>query len=196
MNRAIVFTLLTVPVFVACQTVSNAPYEPASKPESMEYGRDVLDAYPGDVRSNLDAYTGVGVAWAGIIQDTAIDSAHGGVVYATTTFDHHYFDWQENRDCHGVELSVSPRGEGLFRVEWEMTKYDPSSSDDDAVKYAAPGKLAIVYGVPERIEDGTVVLRYRFLRVLDPSHFSTNVFDYTRFGEPFTYIYTPPFKPQ
>jgi hypothetical protein len=196
MNRAIVLTLLTVPFFVSCVSMTNAPYQPANKPETIEYGRDVLDAYPGDVRTNLDAYSNIGVAWAGIIQDTTVESGPGGLIYATTTLDHHYFDWQENRDCHGVQLCVSPRGEGPFRVKWEMSKNDPEASVDDAAKFAAPGKLAIVYGVPERVEDGTVVLRYRYLRVLDSSHFATNVFDYSRFGEPFTYIYSPPVKPQ
>jgi hypothetical protein len=196
MNRAIILALLTAPLFVSCESVTNAPYEPDSKPEKIEYGRDVLDAYPGDVRTNLDAYANIGVAWAGIIQDTAVAPGPDGMIYATTTFDHHYFDWQENRNDHGVLLCVSPRGEGPFRVKWELTRNDPEATSDDALKYAAPGKLAIVYGVPERLDDGTVVLRYRYLRVLDPSHFTTNVYDYSRFGEPFRYIYGLPTKPQ
>jgi hypothetical protein len=196
MNRAIVLTLLTVPLFVACETVTNAPYQPADKPEKIEYGRDVLDAYPGDVRTNMEAYANIGVAWAGIIQDTSVQTGDDGKIYATTTLDHHYFDWQENRDLHGVELCVSPRGEGSFRVKWAMNRADPEATLDDAAKYAAPGNLAIVYGVPEHIEDGTIILHYRYLRVLDPSHFATNVFDYSRFGEPFTYLNGPPVKPQ
>jgi len=188
-------TLLTVPALVACNTINNAPYKPADKPEQTEYNKDVLDAYPGDVRSNLDAYAGVGVAWAGIIQDTTVETGPRGVVYATTTLDHHYFDWQENHSLDGVQLCVSPRGEGPFRVKWEMVLNDEDATAKDAAAYAAPGKLAIVYGVPERVDDGTVVLRYRYLRVVDPSHYSTNVYDYSRFGEPFTYI-EPSVKPQ
>jgi hypothetical protein len=174
--------------------MSNAPYRPADKPENIEYGRDTLDAYPADVRTNLDAYSNTGVAWAGIIQNTVIEPGAGGVIHATSTLDHHYFDWQENCDIDGVHLRLSPRGEGPFRVKWEMAKTDEDSTIEDAAKYAAPGNLAIVYGVPERVEDGVVVLHYRYLRVLDPSHFSTNVFDYSRFGEPVTYI-DPPGKP-
>jgi hypothetical protein len=195
MNRAIVFTLLTVPFFAACNTMSNAPYKPADDPEAKEYKRDVLDAYPADVRSNLDAYAGVGVAWAGIIQSTDVKAGKDGALFATTTLDHHYFDWQQNSDLHGAQLCVSPRGEGPFRVKWELTKNDPEATAKDAANYAAPGNLAIVYGVPEAIDNGTVVLRYRYLRIVDPNHFSTNIYDYSRFGEPFTYI-EPSVKPQ
>src|SRR5579872_2079748 len=172
MNRAIVLTFLTLPVFVACNTMNNAPYKPADKSETTEFNRDVLDAYPGDVRSNLDTYAGVGVAWAGIIQDTAVETGKDGVIHATTTLDHHYFDWQQNNSLDGAMLNVSPRGEGAFRINWDMTLNDEDTTARDAAAYAAPGKLAIVYGVPQSVDNGTVVLRYRYLRVVDNDHYT------------------------
>ena len=54
------------------------------------------------------------------------------------------------------------------------------------MNYAAPGKLAIVYGTPESVdEDGTIVLRYHYTRILDVERFTTNELDYGRVGEPF-----------
>ena len=62
---------------------------------------------------------------------------------------------------------MSPRGEGLFRTDWVLRGNGPEAGTEAAESFASPGKLAIVYGVPEKVEDGTVVLRYRFLRVVD-----------------------------
>jgi hypothetical protein len=69
-------------------------------------------------------------------------------------------------------LLISPRGEGQFRMRWHEPQ-GPDATENDAIKYATPGKLAIVYGTPESVdEDGTIVLRYHYIRILDPAHFS------------------------
>ena len=175
---------------------SDAPYTPSNQSEQLEYSRDLLNAYPADVRTNLESYTNVGVAWAGIIRDTTIDDSANGVISATTSFDHHYFDWQQDWTTHGQLLNVSPRGEGVFVTHWKMRKDEFDATTEDAENFAAPGKLAIVYGVPQALQDGTIVLRYRYLRVVDPTHFNTNVYDYGRFDEPVRYLYTPAVKPQ
>ena len=92
-------------------------------------------------------------------------------------------------------MNLSPRGEGPFRTAWVL-RGEGAEADAAAESFASPGKLAIVYGVPEKVEDGTVVLRYRFLRMVDVDGFNTNRFDYGRFGEPFRYIDNPPGKPK
>jgi hypothetical protein len=65
-----------------------------------------------------------------------------------------------------------------------MRKKDNDASAYDAEKFAHEGKLAIVYGVPESVTaDGTVVLKYSYLRILGRAHFVTNYIDYGRLGE-------------
>jgi hypothetical protein len=40
--------------------------------------------------------------------------------------------------------------------------------------------------VPEKIDpDGTIVMHYKYLRIIDRDNFTTNEYDYGRMGEPF-----------
>jgi len=135
------------------------------------------------------------VAWVGVIRSTdAQEDDFGGKISAETIFEHHYFDWEQDTDAAGVNLLVSPRGEGSFSCHWKMRKRNNDASAYDAEKFAYAGKLAIVYGVPESVNaDGTVVLKYCYLRILDRGHFSTNEIDYGRLGlEPYRPIGVPP----
>ncbi len=153
-------------------------------------------------RKDPAAHAGAAVAWAGIIRSTdAREAPEGDKIVADTVFEHHYFDWVQDHNGHDVKLSISPRGEGLFRAKWQLDKTGQAASAASAEAYAGPGKLAIVYGVPEKVDaDGTVVLKYRFLRILGADHFTTNEFDYGRLGEPFRVIHSqsktnsPPMK--
>jgi hypothetical protein len=170
-------------------------YRPASRPEKAEMRKDPLDVYPADFRQHPELLTNTGVGWAGIILRTEAHTGPDGLIHAVTTFEHHYFDWQEDRRFGHIQLHLSPRGEGLFRTEWVLRRNDKEAGGEEAEKFAGPGKLAIVYGVPDKVEDGTVVLRYRFLRVVDAQDYNTNKFDYGRLGEPFRYIDNPPRTP-
>jgi hypothetical protein len=169
----------------------NESYQPVTKPEQIEFARDRLDVYPDDVRKVPATYVGAAVVWAGIIRSTdAREEDEGGKIVATTVFEHHYFDGVQYNNGHRVTLFVSPRGEGLFRAKWHMDKIGRDATAESAEKYAGEGKLALVYGVPEKVDaDGTVVLKYRYLRILGADQFSTNKFDYGRFGEPFRAIH-------
>ena len=189
MNRIIALTLTAVPLLASC-VVSNVQYRPANKPESKEFAKDLLDVYPGEIRRNIDAYTNVAVAWAGIIRNTDGSDGRSNMIHAVTTIEHRYFDWEEDRHLGNAKLNISPRGEGLFQTAWDLQRRDPNVTSHEAEIYAAPGDLAIVYGVPERVEQDVVVLKYRYIRIIDPKNFSTNIFDYGRFGEPFRYIDT------
>jgi hypothetical protein len=185
-NSVVAFFALTL--LVSCATrAGNESYQPASKPEQTELLRSRVDVYPDDVRKQPASYEGVPVVWAGIIRSTdARDEGETGKIAAETVFEHHYFNGIEYNDGHRITLFVSPRGEGLFRLAWHLDKIGDAATADSAEAYAAPGKLALIYGVPEKVKpDGTVVLKYRYLRILDPGQFSTNKFDYGRFGEPF-----------
>jgi len=192
MIRIFVLAFFALNVFVSCVSrVSNVPYQPATKPEKIEFARDRLDVYPDDVRKNPAAHAGAPVVWAGIIRSTdAYEQDEGDKIVADTVFEQHYFDWVQDGEGRGVKLSVSPRGEGLFRTRWHLNKTTQDSTAKSAEKYAGPGNLAIVYGVPENVDtNGIVILKYRYLRILDADHFSTNEFDYGRLGEPFSVLH-------
>jgi hypothetical protein len=186
MMRHVVLAVFAASCLVSCE--SNAPYEPANRPEQIEYKKVRLDVYPDDVRKDPAHYINTPVAWVGVIRSTdAQENDYGGKISADTVFDHHYFDWEQDTDAAGVDLLVSPRGEGSFSCHWEMRRKDDEATAYSAEKFARAGKLAIVYGVPESVTaDGTVVLKYCYLRILNRSHFSTNELDYGRLGlEPY-----------
>jgi len=184
MNPKLILPLLAAGL-VSC--AKDAPYHPVTKPEKIEYRNDRGDIYPEDVRKNLAYFSKVRVAWAGIIQsNNATEEDLDGKIRMETLFTHHYFDWTQDEHAHGVRLLISPRGEGVFRMRWHVSRKDPDASEADAMKYAAPGKLALVYGTPESIDDdGTIVLGYHYIRILGPGHFSATELDYGRLGESF-----------
>jgi hypothetical protein len=199
MSRIYILAFFALNVLVSCVShVANVPYQPATKPEKIEFAHDRLDIYPDDFRKNPMAHSGVAVAWAGIIRSTeAYEKDVGDKIVADTVFEQHYFDWVQDGEGQDVRLAVSPRGEGLFRTRWTLDKTIQEAGAKSAERYAAPGKLAIVYGVPESVDtNGTVVLKYRYLRILGVDHFSTNQFDYGRLGEPFTVLHSESAAPR
>jgi hypothetical protein len=126
------------------------------------------------------------VAWAGIVvSNDATEEEFGGKIRMDTVFEHHYFNWQQEKRAGGVMLRVSPLGEGRFRMSWRMDRSNPEATEADALNSAAPGKLAIVYGTPESVDsDGTIVLRYHYIRIFDPSQFTVGALDYGRAAVP------------
>jgi hypothetical protein len=196
MIRILVVALCAVTVCVSCAShtsqgprdhyVGNEVYQPVTKPEQIEFSRDRLDVYPDDVRTNFAKYAGTGVVWAGIIRNTDISEPDDSdKIMADTIFEHHYFNGVQYNTGHGIKLFISPRGEGLFRTRWSLNRVGKEATAESAEKYARDGKLAIVYGVTTKVDpNGTVVLRYRYLRILGPDQFSTNELDYGRFGQP------------
>jgi len=183
MMRHFALALFAASFLASCE--SNAPYEPVNRPEQIEFKRARLEVYPDDVRRDVDHYANTPVAWVGVIRSTdAQEDDYGGGITAETVFEHHYFDWEQDKDPSGVNLMVSPRGEGSFTCNWQLRKMASDASAYDAEKFAHNGKLAIVYGVPESVKpDGTIVLKYTYLRILGRAHFSTNYIDYGRLGE-------------
>jgi hypothetical protein len=185
MKLKIVLTVLAAGLLTAC--AYNAPYRPANRPEKMEYGNDHKDVYPEDVRKDAALYAKVRVVWAGIIvTNDAVDDESGDKINMNTVFEHHYYDWLVNENAGSKHLLISPRGEGRFRMHWQMNRRNAESSSADALQYAKPGSVAVVYGSPESLDDnGTIVMHYRSVRIFGPEHFTAKDLDYGRIGEPY-----------
>ena len=186
MKQNVVLTLLAAAGLLTACTY-NAPYHPADRPEKMEYGNDRRDAYPEDVRKDPSVYAKVRIAWAGVIVSNDVTDGDGGdKIGMDTVFEHHYFNWQVDDHAGMKKLLISPRGEGRFRMHWKMDRRDADASGGDAMAYAQPGNVAVVYGTPESVDDnGTIVLRYRYIHVYGPTHFNGKELDYGRIGEPY-----------
>jgi hypothetical protein len=172
--------LLAVALLPACSTYS--PYRPDAWQEKVEFNNDRSSIFPEDVRKDPIAYTRNRVAWAGIIlRNEATVEKYGGNIRMDTVFEHHYFDWKQTRQARGTTFAISPRGEGRFRMTWYMNRKAPDTTEADAIKFAAPGDLAIVYGTPEAVDDdGTIMLRYHYVRIIKPGHFMDSKIDYGR----------------
>ncbi len=180
--------LMTLVAGLLMSCAHTVPYKPANSVEKVEFRHDHVNIYPEDVRKFPDRYTNMTLVWAGlIVTNGATEEDLGGKIRMETLVDHRYFDWEQERFEGDPKLLVSPRGEGFFTMQWEVEKTDADSSFADASKYAAPGKLAIVYGTPLSVdEDGVIKMRYHYIRILDRTEFSTDVITYGRTGkEPF-----------
>jgi hypothetical protein len=185
MKHNVVLTLLASGLLVSC--AYNTSYRPVSRPEKMEYHNNHQDIYPEDVRTDPALYSKLRVAWVGVIvTNNATDHDSGDKIGMDTVFDHHYCDWQVDEAAGSKRLLISPRGEGRFRMHWELNRKDTDATSVDAQKYACPGSLAIVYASPESVDDdGTIVMHYRYIRVMGPAHFTRRDMDYGRRGEPY-----------
>jgi hypothetical protein len=185
MKNNVVLTLLAAGLLTSC--AYNAQYRPVNRPERMEFGNDHRDVYPEDVRKDPALYAKVRVVWAGVIvTNDAEDEDNGDKISMNTLFEHHYFDWQVNDTAGTKHLLISPRGEGRFRMHWKLDRTTADASSADAMQYASPGSVAVVYGTPESVEDdGTVVMHYRYVRIFGPTHFTGKYLDYGREGEPY-----------
>ena len=182
--------LLLLPlILLASCSHSRKAYAPLAY-EKTEQSLVAYDVWPDDVRAHFSDYTNTIVAWVGVIKDTAAFNKQDTTAFnklapelmtATTTLDHHYFDWKEEHHSSASKYSISPRGEGAFQVDWELRRVTPTATTADADKYAGPGKLAVVYGVPERVTDnGTIILKYRYLRVIETEDFDVSTLSYGR----------------
>ncbi len=179
---------LTV-IFLAGCSSSNEPYALHSTPEKIEWNGDSLDVYPNDVRQDPARYGDQRVAWAGIIRSSDAEEFGDGLMKIHSVFEHRYFDWEQDQINGKLRYGLSPRGEGLFETDWVVRKIDPDADAQKAEAFGAPGKMAIVYGVPDKVDsDGVVHLQYRFVQIVDKKNYDTHVFDYGRFGEPVTYL--------
>ncbi len=155
-------------------------YRPISAWEQAEFEKAKRDVYPDDVRKDVTKYQSVVVAWPGIILQSEVHEREDNIEIVFL-LEHHYYDWIEDFSIQRARIFLSPRGEGLFQTSWYLRK---EANLSDARKAAAPGNLAIVYGIPERTEDSIMILKSSYVRGIDKEWYTTDVLDYGREGEP------------
>lgn len=188
MRRFILFLMLAAPFLFAC--ASGKPYKPIDRFETLEFSRAAIEVTPEMVRSHLSDYTNTVVAWVGVIKKTeAFEDGKNFQIRNVSLIEHRYYDWIKNRAKSKAPHEVSTRGQGLFRVEWFLNRLIPEATSDEAESLAAPDKVVVVYGIPEKVEaDGTVVLSYRYLRVFKGNEVDARSVDFGSADEPFRYV--------
>jgi hypothetical protein len=172
MANRLALPLVMVLALAGCSNM----YRPISTLESDALSRSRKDVFPDDFRSSKMPLGSVEVAWAGVIRDSKINDA--GDRYAVELeIQHHYFDWvQDNLRFH-----LSPRGEGLVRTKWALFT---SLKPETVASEVRPGRMIVIYGFPESVASGTLVMKSTYLRTFDPDVFRTNTMDYGRPGSP------------
>jgi hypothetical protein len=186
MRRFFVFLILATPFLFAC---AGRPYKPLNRFEKTELGRASIEVTPDMVRAHLEDYTNTIVAWAGVLKKTeAFEDGKDSQIRAISLLEHRYYDWVRDRSKSKATHEISTRGQGLFRVEWYSNRRILESSADDVEWFAEPEKVAVVYGIPEKVEpDGTVVLKYRYLRIFKEKEVDARTVDFGGATDPFRY---------
>jgi hypothetical protein len=141
------------------------------------------------VRAHLNDYTNTVVAWAGVIKKTeAFEDGLNFQIRAVSLFEHRFYDWKTDRTKAKAKYEVSTRGQGLFRVEWYMNRLIIDADGYEAEAFAGPEKVAVIYGTPEKVEaDGTIVLKYRYLRIFNENQVDAHSADFGALTEPYRY---------
>ena len=158
-------------------------YQGLSAPEEQHLQSANKEIYPNDVRADLQKYQSTKVAWPGIVTEATV-TEKAGRVEIRFSVEHHYYDWILDYSIQQEKIFLSPRGEGLFTtvciVKPDTAQLRQFQSD------TAPGNLLIVYGRPENVDEGVILLTCNFIRLFPKEWFRTDIFDYGRRGEPFS----------
>ena len=159
-------------------------YRGLSEGEQEHFSKANREIYPNDVRSNFQQNSSIKVAWPGFITEAKWDEKEGA--YATTfVLEHHYYDWILDYSIQKEKLFLSSRGEGAFAT------ICPSKPEQKSQTSSATGNLLIVYGTPERLEEGVVFLTCDYARFIKRDWVRTDVFEYGRPGEPMKFLNVP-----
>lgn len=90
------------------------PYEPPDADEARALAAARRDVFPRDVREDPSLRDTV-ISWAGIVRGASPNEAGRGSVLVIA--EHHYFDWLKDHGAQTEVFFLSPRGEGMFRIE-------------------------------------------------------------------------------
>ena len=149
-------------------------YMPQSNWELQEYNGTDFRILPNDVRQDLDRYKSSRIAWVGIIQESEFYENPDNYE-VLLLMQHRYFDWQVDYSMTKSKYLVSTQGEGLFQTSWRLTK------DADLPYFMdrfSAGNLAIVYATPDTVINYVVLVKSRYIRILDKSEFNATELNY------------------
>ncbi len=149
-------------------------YTPQSPWEREEYLKSNFTIHPHDVRQDLQKWRSIPIAWVGVIQETEFYEAENRYE-VILLMEHHYFDWKEESFDPNKMYYPSSRGEGLFQTTWYLKK---SADLDYFQNRFAPGNLAIVYAQPDTVINEVILVKCRYLRVIEHQNFRLDQSDY------------------
>ncbi len=174
--------LLVSMVLIGCP--HSKLYRGLSEVEQDHFSKANREIYPNDVRSNFQQYSSSKVAWPGLITEGKWVEKDG--TFSTTfMIEHHYYDWILDYSIQKEKFFLSPRGEGAFKT------ICPSKPEQESQASNTTGDLLIVYGTPNKIEDGMVFLTCDHARLIKREWVRTDVFEYGRPGEPVRFLNVP-----
>lgn len=149
-------------------------YSPQSSWESQEFQRSDFTIHPNDVRFKLSQWRDFQIAWAGIIQEVEFYQTESSYE-VILLMEHHYFDWKEENFEPDQMYYLSSVGQGLFQTNWYLKK----SADLEYFKSRfTVGNLAIVYALPDTVVEEVVLVKSRYLRIIDRKNFRADQSDY------------------
>ena len=157
-------------------TMGSREYTPHSDQERVEFEKANRNVYPDDIRNDISRYKDTTIAWAGIIKEASIvdEKDHMEMIFLV---EHHYYDWIEDINPKQEWIWLSPRGEGEFATKWGLKK---DTSQSEIQEMTKPGELEIVYGIPQAVEDGVIVIEASYIRGIAERYYTTDKLDYGR----------------
>ncbi len=149
-------------------------YQPHTEWEKEALQKARKDIYPDDVRKDLEKYRTTEVVWPGIIAETEFYE-NADNYQLVMLLEHHYFNWEREATDRDIRYFLSSQGEGWFQTSWYFKKDTEKSFIDEKF---APGNLAFVYGVPDTVADGDVILTAAYVRTVDRENYDAEFYDY------------------
>ncbi|HND02750.1 MAG TPA: hypothetical protein PK782_11790 [Nitrospira sp.] len=170
-------------VLSGCPLPRSEMYKGFSEAEKSYFATADLGVFPNDARKDVERYQASLVAWPGFI--TELNSIQKDSAYFTRiVVEHHYYDWILDHSIQKEKYFLSPRGEGVF------TTLCPSKLKDENVTKDLNNML-IVYGKPEKVEDGMLHVTCDYAAFIKREWVRTDIFDYGRPGESVKWLNTP-----
>jgi hypothetical protein len=149
-------------------------YQPHSVWERDVYHQSNFKIHPDDVREKLKRYRKEQIAWVGIIQEVEFydNPANYEIILL---LEHRYFDWNLDVTDDPQIFYPSTRGEGLFQTTWFLKK---SADLEYFSERFEPENLAMVYAVPDTVIDDIVLVKSRYIRIIDKNDYRADQLDY------------------
>jgi hypothetical protein len=149
-------------------------YMPKSEWEMQEYSQTDFQVYPNQVRRDLANYKSTRIAWVGIIQESEFYENPDNYE-VILLLEHRYFDWAADYSMTKSKYVVSTQGDGLFQTSWRLKK---DADLDYFMDRFGKGNLAIVYATPDTVINDIVLVKSRYIRILDKSEFNATESNY------------------